>query len=183
MNQQPQDLSVNCQAALAYVEIGWLLIPLYEILADGTCACGDPECDPKYWGKHPRISSWPLNASADPKQVIKWWTRWPNANIGVVTGKISNLLVIDVDTSTAHPGKAHGPDSIARYAERFGDLPVTATARSGSGGLHHYFAYPDDGEEYRNRSDALPGVDVRGEGGYIIAPPSNHKSGGRYEWL
>jgi len=106
---------------------------------------------------------------ADQKQIDGWWEKWPDANIGIVTGAISNVVVLDVDGQ-------EGLDTIKQY-----DIPKTPYARTGGGGLHYYFKHP--GFECRNFARKLPGIDFRGDGGYVVAPPSIHPNGTRYEWI
>jgi len=114
---------------------------------------------------------------ASPDEVRAWYARWPDANVGVVTGQISNLVVIDIDP--AHKGE----ESLADLTARYGALPPTVVARSGGGGRHLYFSAPADPVPVRSRVAVAPGVDVRAEGGMVVAPPSNHPSGGQYRWI
>jgi hypothetical protein len=129
-------------------------------------------------GKHPLVA-WRdyQRKRATPDEVRSWYAQWPNANVGIITGQISNLVVIDVDP--AHKGE----QSLAELTERYGALPETLTACSGGGGRHLYFAAPADPVAVRSRVAVAPGIDVRAEGGMVVAPPSNHPSGGRYRWL
>jgi len=107
--------------------------------------------------------------------VTEWFQRWPDANIGIVTGEISNLIVLDVDPK-------HGGDiSLERLEHRFRPLSATVEAVTGGGGRHLYFAHP--GGLTRNRAGLAQGIDLRGDGGYIVAPPSIHPSGRPYEWV
>jgi hypothetical protein len=109
-----------------------------------------------------------------PEQVADWFSRWPAANIGIVTGEISNLVVLDIDPK-------HGGDaSLDRLERRFGPLPETVEATTGGGGRHLYFTHP--GGLIRNRAGLAQGIDLRGDGGYIVAPPSIHQSGQPYAW-
>ena len=139
----------------------------------GGCSCRRPDCASP--GKHPRTRRGLRDASTDPDVVWQWWRRWPAANIGVRTGAVSELVVIDID-----PGHG-GLDSI-RALHREHQLPEGLRVRTGSGGWHLYFAHP--GGVVRNSASTTlgPGVDVRGDGGYVIAPPSRHPSGGLYWW-
>ncbi len=125
--------------------------------------------------KRPLVIWEPLQTSRpSAEQVSDWFSRWPDANIGVVTGEISNLVVLDID-----PG--HGGDASLDQLERqFGRLPATIEATTGSGGHHFYFAHP--GGWIRNRTGLAQGIDLRGDGGYIVAPPSIHPSGRPYVW-
>jgi hypothetical protein len=108
------------------------------------------------------------DATTDPARIHAYWTRWPGANIGIPTGKASGLLVLDEDRTGA-------------LSELPGELPATTTARTGGGGLHMLYRYPA-GEVIRNSASKLgAGIDVRGEGGYVIAPPS--RTTGPYEWI
>ena len=112
---------------------------------------------------------------ASSATVTKWYRRWPDANIGVMTGEISNLVVLDVDPN-------HGGDaSLDRLERQLAPLPVTVQATTGGGGRHLYFAHP--GALVRNRAGLAQGIDMRGDGGYIVAPPSVHPSGRRYAWV
>jgi hypothetical protein len=104
-----------------------------------------------------------------------WFEQWPDANIGVVTGEISNLVVIDIDPIHG------GDDSLDRLQQRYGPLPPTVEATTGGGGRHLYFAHP--GVLVRNRAGLMQGIDVRGDGGYVVAPPSVHPSGRPYCWV
>ncbi len=156
------------EAALAYAARGWRVFPLRSILDGGGCSCRK-ECSSP--GKHPLINAWQDKATTDPVQVEVWWGKWPTANVGIATGAGSGIVVVDVDPR-------HGGDgSLAKL-----DLPATYTVQTGGGGLHLYFQHP--GREVRNSaSEIAPGIDVRGDGGYVIAPPSNHASGGDYAIL
>ena len=126
-------------------------------------------------GKRPLTYNGFWDASADPRRVGAWWQRWPGANLGVPTGERTGLLVLDIDP------EAGGPESLAALERAHGQLPKTARTRTGGGGVHAFFKYPT-GEEVRNSAGRLgSGLDVRGEGGYVVVPPS--RTGGAYEWL
>lgn len=107
--------------------------------------------------------------------ICEWFRRWPNANIGIVTGEISNLIVLDIDP------KHGGNDALERLEHRFGPLPATVEAVTGGGGRHLYFVHP--GRIIHNRTGIAPGIDLRGDGGYVVAPPSIHPTGRPYVWL
>lgn len=120
---------------------------------------------------------WEHLSSERPSEadVDAWFRRWPDANIGIVTGEISNLVVLDVDPK-------HGGDAaIDRLEHRFKPLPATVEAITGGGGRHVYFAHP--GGLTRNRVGWAQGIDLRGDGGYVVAPPSIHPSGRPYTWV
>ena len=108
---------------------------------------------------------------ATEEQIRSWWLRWPNANIGVVTGRGSGIVVLDVD----------GPEGEQTIKDRGYSLPPTTTSRTGGGGWHYLFRWP--GFECSNfAGEAGRNIDFRGDGGYIVAPPSEHKNGNCYEW-
>lgn len=181
----------NAEWAEYYGEWGWQIFPVWWINEKGECACdkepavdknGNIEYDEKGRvakkgcrpGKHPIPFNGLKAASNDPAKIKTWWENYPQANIGIATGMGSGLLVIDADGDT-------GVEAI----EALG-YPKTVTAQSGSGsGRHYFFTHPGD-KEYANFAKShkdLPGVDFRGDGGYIILPPSNHDSGGVYTWV
>lgn len=177
-------MPTNHDAALAYASAGWLVFPLHHILPTGACSCGTRCSDP---GKHPRVP-WKDNATTDADQIDRWWSKWPDANIGVVTGPDSGIWVLDLDNKkSVDIGDGlligQGTHSLRVLEDMYGSLPETLTQITGSGGQHFVFAYPDTDQPYGNRAALVPGVDVRGAGGYIVAPPSNHKSGARYTWV
>src|SRR5215213_7321335 len=121
-------------------------------------------CKPR--GKEPLTRHGHTDATTDPRMIHMWWKRWPDANIGVPTGGHSGVLALDVD-----PDKG-GEQSLTLLEDSHGALPPTRTHSTGSGGMHYLFEYPE-GSGIRNSADKLAeGLDVRGEGGYIIVPPS-----------
>jgi hypothetical protein len=157
------------QHALEYASRDWRVVPLHTP-AVGGCSCGKADCGSV--GKHPRTAHGLNDASADPTRIRRWWTKWPTANIGLLTG--TSGIVIDIDAR-------HGGDkSLAALEAEHGPLPATAKSQTG-GGWHLMFAHP--GGSIANRSNVRPGIDVRGDGGYIVAPPSLHASGNHYRWI
>jgi len=127
-------------------------------------------------GKLPRTAHGLKDASTDPEQIWAWWRQWPTADVGIVTGETSGIVVLDVD------GEA-GEASLAALEARFGPCPPTLEVRTGGGGRHIYFRHPGGGRRLGNKQSIAPKLDVRGDAGYIVAPPSGHKSGNRYTWL
>ncbi len=115
------------------------------------------------------------DATADLDTLRVWWEAEPLANVGVATG--NGLVVLDVDGPT-------GRESLDAIIKQIGDPPETILVETGGGGLHYWFR-ARDGEEYRNatRWRGWPGIDLRGEGGYVVAPPSMHKSGRDYRMI
>lgn len=142
-------------AALALAGHGWRVFP----------------CN----GKQPRTANGLHDATTDRATIEAWWARLPAANVAVRTGHVSGLLVLDVD-----PGHG-GDDALADLEREHGELPATVEALTGGGGRHVIFKHP--GGDVRNSAGRLgPGLDTRGDGGYIVAPPSVHPSGRAYEW-
>jgi putative DNA primase/helicase len=161
------------QSILSYAEQGWKIIPLHNITDLGRCSCGSSSCDNSA-AKHPRLKGWQEQATLDSSQIRNWWNVWPHANVGVVTGKASGIIVLDVDPR-------HGGDnSLDSLTQTFGDLPRTARVITGGGGQHIYFCNPN--VSVGNKVNIRPGLDLRAEGGYIVVPPSLHKSNRLYEW-
>jgi hypothetical protein len=111
---------------------------------------------------------------AAPAEIDDWFRRWPDANVAIVTGAVSGLAVIDIDPQ-------HGGETGLAELEGLHDrLPPTVEAVTGGGGRHLYFLHPHG--VVRNRVGLASGVDVRGDGGCVVAPPSTHPSGRRYAW-
>jgi hypothetical protein len=145
-------------AALAYLARGWSVIPI------------------EAGGKRP-LTAWLefQGRLAARAEVEHWFDRWPEANVGIVTGAVSGLIVVDVDE------RHGGVRSLAALESEHGPMPHTITAATGGGGRHLYFAHP--GRFVHNRVGLAPGIDLRGDGGCVVAPPSLHPSGRRYSWL
>ncbi len=113
---------------------------------------------------------------AGKTEISRWFEQCPDANIGIVTGQISNLVVIDIDP------RHGGGESLHRLEKRNGPLPRTLTVQTGGGGRHLYFAAPADPMPLRSRVAMVEGIDIRAEGGLVVAPPSIHPSGRAYVW-
>src|SRR5262245_10913133 len=159
-------------AALAYARRGWAVLPIHTV-THGQCSCGNTTCDSP--AKHPRTAHGVHDATSDETSICRWWTRWPEANIGIATGAVSGLVALDVDT------RHDGPESLQQLIQAHPtDFPETVRSLSGGGGSHLIFASP--GQPISNKVGLMPGIDIRGDGGYIVAPPSLHASGNRYAW-
>lgn len=190
-------------------ELGFYVFPLHTPIFDSAgnctgCSCEhymrseenlarltklgrEHEYDPAFKcetaGKHPRVGDWEGKATTDPIQIRKWWKRpWQTVdvetgrkvalypNIGIAAGK-SGLLVLDLDEYKANYG---GSDLLTPEDE------ATVTVITGSGGRHLWYRMPE-GARYGNETGELPkGIDIRGHGGLVVAPPSLHPSGRRY---
>jgi putative DNA primase/helicase len=151
-------------------------IALHGLVGD-RCTCGRFPCgeENRSAGKHPVFPGWqkaPLDLGTLDAMLVSNW----RYNIGLRTGPQPNgrfLVVVDVD----------GPRSLLEPLEReHGAFPETLTARTGSGGMHLFY-WTRPGVEMGNRAGVVPHVDVRGRGGQVVAAPSVHRSGNRYEWL
>lgn len=159
-------------AALRYARRGWAVFPVHYP-ANGKCSCGYSSCENV--AKHPLTENGLKDASTAEADVLRWWARWPQANIGIATGA-SNLVVLDIDPR--HSGDA----SLEAVRAAHGEID-TAIVLTGGGGEHYYFRAPAN-VHVTSRTNALglqyPGIDVRAAGGYVLAPPSLHASGQRY---
>lgn len=165
-------------AALRYADSGWRVFPLHGIVA-GQCTCG-LKCDSP--GKHPRTKQGLKDATVDMDLIESWWTRWPESNIGIATGPESGLWVVDIDNKRSvevgHRLVGVGDHSIAEMEYEHDPFPETWIVETGGGGRHLYFSWtPGCGG---NRASLRPGIDIRGDGGYVVAPPSVHASGHLY---
>jgi len=128
-------------------------------------------------GKHPRFAKFVELASTDEKQIRAWWKKWPQANVGIIAGKTSGVWVLDTDPRNG------GDESRRSLVYGHEQLPYTLTTRTGGGGTHEYFAWPDfDLPAALQLGEELVGLDIVGEGHVIVAPPSSHRSGKQYEW-
>jgi len=163
----------DCQKeAFDYVNRGWPVIPLHSV-KDGKCTCSrGVKC--KSPGKHPRIKEWQHKASTDKAVIESWLSKWPDSNIGILTGNRSGLIVLDIDP------RNHGELSLEDLINSYGQLPDTIESHTGGGGRHIYFQHP--GGDINCKSSFRPGLDIKADGGYIVVPPSKHISGRKYIW-
>jgi hypothetical protein len=155
-------------AALVYARRGWPVFPCHNPTTHG-CSCHHSDCSSP--AKHPRVAGGLKVATIDEDQIHPWWARWPTANVAIRTGAPSGIVVVDIDPDHG------GLDTLAEIVNRHGPLPDGRTITTGSGGQHRYFAHP--GGVVRNDVGRRlgAGIDIRGDGGYVIAPPSRHRSG------
>lgn len=146
--------------AVDYAQKGWYVFPI------------------KRGSKIPLTTNGLKDATTNLTIIEDWWRKWDDANIGVVTGRASNIVVLDIDP--AHDGDR----SLRKLENSHGKLPPTLQAITGTKGRHFYFKYPEDLSIVRNKAglDGHPGIDLRGDGGYVVAPPSIHANGYSYEW-
>jgi hypothetical protein len=113
------------------------------------------------------------DASKDVAVATKWWTDNPRFNIAIATGQVSNVFVLDLDGD-------EGFAELGRLEAQFGELPNTLTACTANG-MHYYYCWPGRAVPC-SAGKVSPGIDIRGDGGYCLAPPSLHPSGKRYAW-
>lgn len=173
MSEMTSATQTPLAAALSYASRGWPVFPVHSIRRQGTvCTCGRRECGSP--GKHPRTENGLKDASRDEGVIRSWWRRWPDAGVAVATG--GTLAVIDVDT---HKG---GGDSLVDACRVLGALPDTVEVLTGGGGRHIYLRVPEGVSVRCSAGQLGAGLDVRGDGGYVVAPPSLHQSGRRYAW-
>jgi hypothetical protein len=156
------------EAALGYAERGWFVFPAPP--GEKKSHKSAEHSDGRKWGK-----------TLDPAEIKRDWKRWPDADVGIATGPESGFFVVEVDTKEGHD--VDGMASLAELERRHGPLPKTLMAESPSGSLHFYFKWPSNGTVITNSASKIaPGIDVRGEGGMVIAPPSV-RNGKSYRWL
>ncbi|GID64372.1 DNA primase [Actinoplanes cyaneus] len=158
---------MSLTAALSYARHGIPVLPVHTPDRGGVCSCpGGERCDSP--GKHPRLRHGVNEASTDPRQIEIWWSRWPRANVGLRTGVIMD--VADIDSVEGWHALRH------LLAD---EIPPGPQVHTGGGGRHLWFRPTGFG----NRVRLLPGLDWRGAGGYVLAPPSRHVTGGGYTWI
>lgn len=141
--------------ALFYADHGWKVFPLKEK------------------DKVPTVK-WADVATTDKDIITSWWTANPAANVGIMTGSKSGLLVLDIDAG--HGGET----TLAELQSKYGELPQTPVCRTGGGGRHFFFKYADGTKNTASKIGA--GIDTRSEGGYVVGANSLHPSGHFYEW-
>lgn len=169
------------EAALSYARVGWRVQPLHNIGPDGFCTCRPSKTRPKGGkdcpspGKHPRIKTGRAfeAATTDEAQIWEWWSKWPLANIGIATGQKSRLCVVDADSAT-------GVGLLKSIADQHGGLPDTLISRTGRDGVGFHWWFTCDAPSPSNSGQ---GLDIRGDGGNLVAPPSMHASGRPYAWV
>lgn len=160
-------MDARANLALSYAKRGFKIVMLHGINEAGNCTCSKGD-NCKSSGKHPIYSNWAKKASTSEEEIIAEYKKHPHANIGFATG--DNYFVLDIDHG--------GYESLKEY----GELKKTLSVRTGSGGSHHYYLMPER-INIPNKVGILKGVDIRANGGLVVAPGSIHKSGNYYEWI
>jgi len=157
-------------------ELRWPVLPIYEPICVGqkaVCSCAlGKRCDRP--GKHPRTRHGVRDATTDEKRAWDWWWDWPEANIAIATGQASGTIVLDIDP------RSGGDKTMVALGKRLGRLPPAPAVETGGGGCHLYFSYPKGAVL---RAKAGPGVDIQGDGDYVVAPLSRHVNGPLYRWI
>ncbi len=176
MNTTPNDAAQQAPSplaeALAYARRGWRVFPIHSV-RDGVCTCHDGR-DCKSAGKHPWTHHGFNDGTTDEAKIKRWWQEHPDANVGIVTGAASGIVVIDVDP------RNEGDKSIRELTERLGKLPPGPVAKTGGGGWHIFAQYP--GRPVKKPSGSAPGIDIKADGGYVVGAGSIHASGSAYTW-
>lgn len=158
--------------ALQCIHRGWYVIPIHGIV-EGKCTCNSKNC--RSPGKHPIIRNWPEKASNNSQVVIQWWKKYPEANLGVLTGIQSGIMVVDVDPRNG------GNESLKKLVKEYGALPHTIQSHTGGDGDHFFFKC--DSQYIKCKCNFRPGIDIKANGGYIVVPPSKHISKENYYWV
>ncbi len=160
-------------AALSYAKLGLPVLPLHTINQKGYCTCGmGKDCSSP--GKHPKTKNGLKDASTDIEQIKKWWPKESGlpSNIGIVTGGKSGLVVVDVDGDEGF--EALGAGRVKDLKDE--SVPCVRTGR----GYHFFFK---SNTLIKTKPGFVNKVDIKAAGGYVVAPPSLHISGRRYEWV
>lgn len=148
-------MTTTLDHALFYANQGWKVFPLKEK------------------DKIP-VVKWADVATTEKGIITKWWNEKPSANVGIMTGADSNLLVLDIDA------RHGGEETLLSLQEKYGTLPETPICRTGGGGRHFFFKYADG---TKNTTGKLgEGIDTRSQGGYVVGANSLHPNGTNYEW-
>ncbi len=161
-----------------YIQCGIPVFPVHGITPEGHCTCNKPTCS--HPGKHPAVNNGFKSATTDLNQINQWWQNQPQANIGIPTGDFSGLYVVDIDK------KHNGIENYEAFQAQNQDSlpPATLQSATGGGGFHLIYGAPSSGVAVKSTTNmgGLKGVDFRGDGGYIVAPPSLHASHTHYSW-
>lgn len=147
---------IGLDVIYTYVDRGWSVLPVR------------PE------EKRPFMTNWLqyTHSRASKETITSWFTNLSGAGVGIVTGRVSNVIVLDVESTCPYPIE----DILKKY-------PTQLISRSGSGGYHLFYQYPTNVPKVANRVRIFDGADLRADGGFIVLPPTIHSSGKRYEWV
>jgi putative DNA primase/helicase len=147
--------------AIQYTRLGWHVFPVNQ-------------------SKKPLTTNGFKDATKDEATIRRWWNQFPDANIGVATGAKSGIVVLDVDAA-----KEGAEDRLQQIIAEKGSFNQAVVSRTGGGGYHVFFKHPNGGRKVPNAQAlfGFVGIDVRGDGGYVVLPPSQHASGSEYAWV
>ena len=162
---------MQVESALQMLGYGFSIVPVHQPISGG-CSCLRKDCSSV--AKHPIPSRWQEVTSKQPEAIKAWWKAFRSPNAGVVTGKASGVVVLDIDP------RHGGEDTLDNLQVKNGKLPDTATVQTGSGGYHYYFRDPGGLKNATNVGGQ--GVDFRGDNGFVVSPLSKHACGGTYDW-
>lgn len=159
----------NLELALAYAAKGWKVFPA-------------PPGSKKSYKSEKRSGGRKWGMTSDADEIRADFTRWSNAGIGIPTGAVNGIVVVETDTVEGHG--IDGAASLAQLETKHGALPETLQAISPSGSVHRYFKHPGAGAKIKNSASELgAGIDVKGDGGMVIAPPTVRPGVGVYRWI
>jgi putative DNA primase/helicase len=174
--QQPPKRAKKLDWATRYARLGFLVFQCHYIEPDRECSCGKLEC--KSAGKHPLRTGWQEEATRDEATLTEWWAEPPGANVGILCGEDSNLLVLDVDCK---PNQPDGRETLRTLELEHGELPEGPVVHSPSDGAHYYFQHEPG---LINETKFAPGLDIRTEGGLVIGAGSRARfRGSAGEWI
>jgi hypothetical protein len=170
--------TIAAAAALDYAtQRGWLIFPARFVLNDKT-----GKWEKKSWKSAKSSNGRPWGMTKDPDEIRRDFAKPNRSAVGIPTGAVNNIFVIEADTPEGHD--VDGLASLKQLETEHGALPNTLIAESPSGSRHHYFKHPGNDLKVRSTTSELgPGIDVKGDGGMVIAPPSLRPGKGNYRWL
>lgn len=175
MNPSTKLIEARYQYARKLITNFISIFPVHSIMADGGCTCyKGKNCIHK--GKHPASPNGFKDASLDDENIKEWFLE-KGFNIGIPTGSINRIFVLDIDA-----GKKGGLESLSELEGLLGfSLKSNLYVKTGGGGVHYYYKYDPERYVLKSTTNILPGIDIRCEGGYVCSALSSHESGRIYE--
>ena len=166
--------STKMEIAKYYVsQLNWAVFPCHTIESNGVCSCGNAACG-RSAAKHPITENGVKDATKDIETLKQFFTGpYEIANLALATGEPSGVWVLDVDDLVA----------IQSLENEHGPLPRTPTGETGSGGRHYFFRFTEACADFKNATKFCGALDIRTTGGYVLLPPSVHRTGNAYRWL
>lgn len=165
-----------------YASQGWMIFPIQSKGKMPLFPSAHPDGDPlrgQCTGACGKRGHGLYDAVSDYDVMAGWLVEFPQMNIGLVTGKRSGVFVLDVDAGHG------GLESLGELEKTYGKLPETPTVQTGGGGRHYFFRHPQSVEIHnvQNSGKIAKGIDIRGDGGYVVTAPSIHPNGNKYVWI